>query len=228
MNALIILALFLAWPQSTDKKDQPLASTTNPAYLSCTVWTGKSWTSPATRSARTPLMKSSRGLLAYGEVKAAANGGECENTTELYVAAGPGEQFRRVYTKGPSDSGGNGIRLVGWSPSGDQLLAEVTVWEYETDRGFGYIPVIYNTSTNSTKEIPALGKALDRFLGSDCEFEQSVRGWKNERRIIVQVSRTPLSDEYEQHFCFNKPKLLDYDLQKDTLQYIRSASARPK
>jgi len=228
MNALIVLVLLFAWPQSADSKDQPLVSASDPAHLSCTVWTGKSWTSPKARSARTPQKQSAKGFVAYAEVKVAANGAECENTTTLYVAAGPGEKFRSVYAKGPSESGGNGIRLVGWSPSGDQLLAEVTVWEYETDTGTGYIPVIYNASTNSTKELLVLGKALGRFFGADCEFEQSVRGWRNDQQIIVRVSRTPSSEEYEQHFCVDRPKLFAYDLQKDTLESIRPSPTKPK
>jgi hypothetical protein len=228
MNALVVLALLFAWPQSADKKDQPLVSATNPAYLACSVWTGKNWTAPTARSAKTPQKQSPKGFVAYADVKVAINGSECENTTTLYVASATGKKFRAVYVKKGSESDGNGIRLIGWSPNGDQLLAEVTVWAYETDTGYEYIPIIYSAIANSTKEILTLGKALDRFFGPDCEFEQSVRSWRNDRQIIVRVSRTPLSDEYEQHFCFDKPKLLAYDLQKDNLQSIEATPSRPK
>jgi hypothetical protein len=209
MAAVLALAAILGLWQSAEKNDQPLVSATDPTHLSCTVWTGKSWTTPAARSARTPQKQSSKGFVAYAEVKVAVNGEDCENTTTVYVASSPTEKFRAVYLKSPSESGGNGIRLIGWSPNGNQLLAEVTVWAYETDTGYGHIPVIYDASTNSTKEISALGKALDQFFGADCEFEQSVQNWRNDQQLVIKVSRTPLSDE---------PKLLAYDLQSESLQ----------
>jgi len=60
MFIALTLAMLFGWWQSADKKDQPLVSAMDPAYLSCTVWTGKEWTKPAARSARTPQLTSSK------------------------------------------------------------------------------------------------------------------------------------------------------------------------
>jgi hypothetical protein len=225
MHELIVFALLLAWPQSADKKDQPLASATNPTYLSCTVWTDKEWSKPASRSARTPVKQSTKGFRAYGEVAVSVNGEDCENTTTLFVALPDSKEFKPVYTT--SEGGGNGIRLLDWSPSGDRLLAEVTFWTYESDIGFGYIPVIYDASTNSAKELRSMDKALVQHLGSDCSFEDHVRGWKTDQRLLVRVSPDPSTEEDEDHSCVAQPRFFVYDIQRDTLQAVQS-NPKPK
>jgi hypothetical protein len=84
--------------------------------------------------------------------------GSCENSSTLYVAQTVEQPFKISYAETPSGSAdGNGIRLIGWSPSGDKLLAEVNFWEYETDRGFGHVPLIYDASTGTASEISGLG-----------------------------------------------------------------------
>lgn len=213
-----LAALLGSW-QSTDKKDQPLVSATNPVYLSCTVWTGKDWSKPAARSARTPVRQSPKGYRAYGEVSVEVNGEDCENTTKLYIAKPNESEFKVVYTT--SEDGGNGIRLVGWSPNGDRLLAEVTFWAYESDAGFGFIPLIYDSSSNSAKEVQAMDKTLMRLLGSGCSFEDHVRGWKTDERLLVRVSPSFGVDEDEDSSCVKEPRLFLYDLQRDTLQPIQ-------
>ena len=156
MIVAIFLSVFFAGAPQAKKNDEPLVSATNPTYLSCTFWTGKAWSKPAARSARTPVARSPRGFLAYGEVKVEVQNDDCGNTTTLYVAAGEGKEFRNVYKK---DGGGNGIRTIGWSPDGDHLLAEVTLWTYESDTGFEYTPVIYDAATSTAQENLALEKA---------------------------------------------------------------------
>ena len=178
MNLVMLAAILFGWFQSSQKDDLPLASATNPAHLSCTVWTGKVWSKPKARSARTPVKQSPKGYRAYGEVSVTVHDEDCENTSALYVAAPGATEFKIAYTT--SQGGGNGIRLLDWSPSGDRLLAEITFWTYESDVGFGYLPVIYDASTNSAREVLAMDKALVKLLGSDCGFEDHVRGWKSE------------------------------------------------
>jgi hypothetical protein len=218
---MLIFVFLLAFFQSSDKKDQPLVSATDPAFLSCAVWTGKQWTKPMARSARTPVFRSSKGLSAYGEVQVVVHGSDCENTTTLHVSRSPQAEFKIVYTKNMTDSDGNGIRLVGWSPDGSKLLAEVTSWKYETDSSFDFAPVIYDVSADSAKEQSALGKSLLLYFGSSCEFDYSVRNWETDQQIRIRISPTPESREYEQHFCVDHPKLFVYDLLKDKLQPIQ-------
>lgn len=214
-----LAALLGSW-QSADKKDQPLVSATNPVYLSCTVWTGKDWSKPTARSARTPVKQSSKGYRAYGEVSVEVSGEDCENTTKLYIAKPNENEFKVVYTT--SEGGGNGIRLVSWSPSGEKLLAEVTSWAYESDAGFGFIPLIYDSSSNSAKEIQTMDKTLMRLLGSACSFEDHVRGWRTDERLLVRVSPSFGVDEDEDSSCVKEPRLFLYDLQKDALQPIQT------
>lgn len=107
---------------------------------------------------------------------------------------------------------------IGWSASGEKLLAEVNFWKYETDRGFWHVPVVYDASTGTTSEIRGLDKALTRHFGSDCEFEPAVAGWNGNEQITVKVSKSAEDESYKQHFCVTEPRLLVYDLQRKTVQ----------
>jgi hypothetical protein len=160
-------------------------------------------------------MQSPKGMRAYAEVKVLLEGGSCENTTTLHVATGPTGRFKTVFTK---TGDGNGIRLIGWSPSGDKLLAEVNLWEYETDLGWSHVGLIYDALSNSAKEIPELDEALSQHFGPDCEFERSIQAWKSNELILVKVSKSPLDESYEQHFCVERPITFLFNLQNETLQ----------
>jgi len=213
----LALATTLGLWQGAERNDQPLASATEPAYLSCSVWNGHKWSKPATRSARTAILESPKGFRAYAEVVATFTGASCENTTKLYVSSGEGQSFRVVYTKGPSGSGGNGIRLMGWSPNGDKLLAQINTWEYETDLGYGRLGLVYDAVAGSAHELEELNAALSRHFGKDCEFDVSLQGWTTEEKLRVKIFKTPETEEYEQHFCVTEPRLLLFDIRKRSI-----------
>ncbi len=226
MITAIAFAIALGSWQGAKTSAQPLVSATDTSYLSCTTWTGKAWTDATARSAQTPLVESPKGFRAYAEVKVVVKDGSCENTTTLYVASVAGRTFRAAYAKAPSASDGNGIRLIGWSPGGDKLLAEVNLWKYETDRGYDRVVVIYDASTDSAKEIPALNQALSRRFGPNCEFEFAVENWRTNEQVLVKVSKSPEDDSYEQHFCVEQPRMFVFDLQSKTLR--SNQHQRPK
>jgi hypothetical protein len=214
MIVAIFLGLLFAGAPQANKNDEPLVSATNPTYLSCTFWTGKAWSKPAARSARTSVVRSPKGFLAYGEVKVTVQSDDCENTTTLFVATGEGKEFKSVYKK---EGSGNGIRIIGWSPDGDHLLAEVTSWTYETDTGFEYTPVIYDAATSTAQENSALEKALMDHLGKDCSFEHNLTHWKTNRQVLVKVSPYQDVDGSDEYSCVKQPKLFLYDLQTNSL-----------
>lgn len=219
-----LLAFFLAvfLTQKTTADSGPLVSATDPFYLGCTTWNGKAWTPVAPRSAQTPEIESPKGYRAYGEVQVMVDkDGSCENTTELFVAAPGDDTFKLVYSKTPSDSDGNGIRLIGWSPGGDKLLAEVNLWRYETDGGYGHVAVMYVGSTGSAAEIPALYRALIRNFGESCEFDFAVQGWNSEDQLLVKVDKALEDPTYEQHFCVLRPRMFVFDL---TTKRLRPAA----
>ena len=224
MILTIALALLFGRWGSAQENNQPLVSATNPAYLGCSVWTIKGWTSPSTRSARTTLIRSVKGFRAYAEVKAVFKDDSCENITTLYVASSASQKFKVVYEKLPSETSGNGIRLVGWSPSGDKLLAQVNLWDHDSDSGYSRLALIYDTSTDSAQEIRPLDDALSHVFGTACEFDIKIAGWRTNQKILVKVSRTPPTDEYEQQFCVKQARMFVYDLQKGTLQALRPQS----
>jgi hypothetical protein len=199
-------------PQA-DKNNEPPVSATNPTYLSCTFWTGKTFSKPEARSARTPAVRSPKGFLAYGEVKVEVQGEDCENTTTLYEATSEGKEFKAVYKK---DVDGNGIRIIDWSPDGEHLLAEITSWIYESDTGFEYTPVIYDAATSTAQENLALEKALKDHLGN-CSYEHNLTQWKTNTRVVVKVSPYVDVDGSDEYSCLKQPKLLLFDLQTSSL-----------
>jgi hypothetical protein len=202
---------------SAQNSNQPRVSGTNTAYLSCTFWNGRGWTEKTARSARTPTAESPKGLRAYGEVKITSDGDSCQNTTTLHLSSRVGQAFKIVYTKAPGVSDGNGIRLVGWSPSGDKLLAEVNVWEYDTDRSYGRIAVIYDGSAGTAKEIRNLDPTVSRYFGRNCEYEISLIRWETDDTIILGVSKSLKDDSYEQKFCVNQPRTFVFDFSSSSL-----------
>jgi hypothetical protein len=124
MVNLLVLLLSVFLGQETKSDSVPRVSPTDPFYLGCTVGAGKSWTPVTARSAQTPEIESPKGYRAYAEVQVTVDkDGSCENSTELFVASPGDGTFKLVYSKTPADSDGNGIRLIGWSPSGDKLSA---------------------------------------------------------------------------------------------------------
>jgi len=108
--------------------------------------------------------------------------------------------------------------LIGWSPSGDRLLAEVNLWTYDSDAGYDHVPLIYNAHTDSAKEISGVDQVVSRHFGPNCEFELAVTGWKTDDQILVKVSQSPTDGSYEQHFCVKSPLTFVFGLRSKTLQ----------
>jgi hypothetical protein len=217
MLSAIALLLALGWPQTAGKAAQPRISATDTAYLGCSAWTGEGWTPAITRTSRTTVNASPKGYRAYAEVKAVASGDACENTTRLYVTPAGGSAYKIAYTISPAAREGNGIRLIGWSPSGDKLLAEVNLWEYETDGGFDHVMLVYDAAARSAKVIH-LDQAVSRRFGANCESELSIDAWKNEEQVLIKVSKSPEDESYKQHFCVSESRRFVFDLQKQALQ----------
>jgi hypothetical protein len=164
-------------------------------------------------------VESPKGFRAYAEVKVAVQkDGSCENATTLYVASGVGQAFTIVYPKAPSASNGNGIRLIGWSPSGEKLLAEVNLWTYDSDTEYAHFPVIYDASKDATEEIPDVDQAVSRHFGADCLFELAVTGWKADDQILIKVSKSPEDGLYEVRSCVQGPQTFAFSLRNYTLQ----------
>ena len=91
------------------------------------------------------------------------------------------------------------------------------LWRYETDVGYGHLALIYDASKGSAKEISALGQALDRYFGTDCNVELGVQAWKTDEQLLVKISRAPEREDEEPHDCVKEPQLVVFDLTKETV-----------
>jgi hypothetical protein len=144
--------------------------------------------------------------------------GSCENASKPYLALPGDQEFRVVYTTDALDSDGSGIRLIGWSPNGRELLLQVNFWRYETDLGYGRLGVVYNATTGSAQELKELNAALALHFGDNCEFDVAIEGWKSDKQVSVKILKALETDTYEQHFCVEKPLILVFDIQRGTLE----------
>ena len=218
MRIRLLLGLLVAClipAQVVHGSNRPRFSATQTSYLSCTVSDGHQSTEPSARSAQTPVLQSSTGARAYADVRVEIEDGACENTTTLYIASGAGEPYKRVYIK---IGNGNGIELIGWSPNGDELLAEVNLWRYVPGTSYAHVALLYYASLETATEVPELNHALLERLGPNCEFERAIQGWKDDGQFLVKVSKSTADASSVQNLCVKRQQTFLFDLKRKALR----------
>lgn len=193
------------------------AACQNTSSLSC--WESKRSGPFQTRHAKTPVSKSDAGS-AYAEVTAEAStdSGQaqfCKNDAQLFYAK-DGTSYRMVYEKPGLDDQGVGIRLLGWSHSGSQLLIELSVWGYDSDAFVAKSALVLDSSSSQVRELP-VDDAFQRFFGKDCEFDFSVVGWENDDSVLLRVTKTTPTTHYQQTFCVDKPATYSFNQHTGTV-----------
>jgi hypothetical protein len=207
-SILTVAACLPAFCQSSE-------STSN---LSC--WDTRRGGTFQSRHTKSPVLKSSGGG-AYAEVTAEAStdSGQaqfCKNKVQLYYGKDD-KNYKVVYEKAGLDDQGVGIRLLGWSQNGNQLLMELLVWGYDTDRDVVKSALLLDASALEVKELP-LGDAFEHVFGKDCEFDSSVIGWQGDDRVLIRVGKTPPTTRYTQTFCVEKPTIYSFNLREGKIQ----------
>ena len=188
------------------------------AFLSC--WEGKDHSNFQSRRAKTATAKSSGGF-AYAETIAEAtkdmgDAQFCKNKVQLFYSK-DGKDYQVVYEKAGLEDQGVGIRVIGWSHTGSQLLVEVGVWGYDRDMDVVKSALALDSATSQVRELP-LSDAFERVLGKDCEYDSSVVGWSIDDSVLVRVAKTPTTTRYNQTFCVDKPTVYAFNLQSGNLQ----------
>ena len=179
----------------------------NTSSLSC--WETRKGGTFQTRHAKTPISKSASGS-AYAEVTAEAStdAGQaqfCKNKAQLFYSQ-DGNDYKMVYEKPGLDDQGVGIRLLGWSSNGSQLLMELLVWGYDRDNQIVHSGFVFEPANMQVRELP-LDDALQRLFGKDCEFDFSLVGWEGDDNVLVRATKTPPTNRYQQTFCVEKPSV---------------------
>lgn len=195
-----------------------LCQTANTSSLSC--WDKRAGNAFQTRRAKTSVEKASAGA-AYAEVVADASndsGGAqfCKNTVQLFYAS-DGATYKSVYQKAGLDDQGVGIRLLGWSHNGTELLMEISVWGYDNDGEVVKSALVFDSASAQVKELP-LGDAFERVFGKDCEFDSSVVGWRSDDTVLIRIGKTPSTTRYQQTFCVEKPTIYAFNLKQGKVQ----------
>jgi len=158
---------------------------------------------------------SKAGGRAYASVTAEGENLSCRNTSVLYVAK-PDSAFEPVFRavpKGTQD--GNGIRIIGWSPSGKKLLAEATDWAYGSDAGLNRTVLIYEVGKGL--RTVAIDRSLNGRFGRECLFDYSVTRWESESAIqLLVLPQHETMDERSS--CVSRQTALIYDVDKGSLK----------
>jgi len=173
-----------------------------------------------TRHAKSTISTSSSGS-AYAEVSAEASTDTgqaqfCKNKAQLLYAK-DNKNYKVIYEKAGLDDQGVGIRLLGWSPDGTQLLMELLVWGYDIDRDVVKSALLLDASTEQVRELP-LADAFEHVFGKDCEFDSAVVGWQGNERVLIRVGKTPPTARYQQTFCVEKPTIYSFNLREGKIQ----------
>ena len=198
----------------------PLMCQTGNTTASLSCWEGKDRSNFQSRRAKTATAKANGGF-AYAETIAEASKdmGDaqfCKNRVQLFYSK-DGNDYKVVYEKTGLEDQGVGIRVLGWSHTGNQLLIEVGVWGYDRDADVVKSALALDSATGQVRELP-LSDAFERVLGKDCEFDSSVVGWANDDSVLVRVAKTPTTARYNQTFCVDKPTVYAFNLQSGKLQ----------
>jgi hypothetical protein len=139
----------------------------------------------------------------------------CKNKAQLFYAK-EGSNYRMVYEKPGLDDQGVGMRLLGWSHNGTQLLMELSVWGYDSDAYIAKSALVLESNTIQVHELP-LDDAFQHFFGKDCEFDFSVVGWEVDDSVLLRVTKTAPTTHYQQTFCVQKPTVYAFNQQTRTL-----------
>jgi hypothetical protein len=183
------------------------------SFISC--WPENQDPKPILRSFVSPTSISETGWRAYASVTAEGENLSCHNATALYIAK-PDSAFAPVFRavpKGTQD--GNGIRIVGWSPSGNKLLAEATDWAYGSDAGLNRTVLIYDAARGlRTVDID---KSLNERFGRECLFDYTVVRWESESTILLSV--LPLHENLEERPpCVTRQTTFVYDIENGSMR----------
>lgn len=216
----------------------------NTSEVSC--WKGSDHL--ISRLGRSPTITSSAGYRAYAEVKATAfrpqyqetySGSLCENTVKLFFTKSRETSFRIVFdTSQPKNDciaiegkdwcEVKGIQLLDWSKDGGFLLADLILWEYESDALVIRVPIVYDVAKSKFLR-PDVYHFLDEYYKTDafekkldpstnhCEFELRSEGFAPDSKIVLLASRPPDNPTYDQVFCLDKSQRFLLDLGTNNL-----------
>jgi hypothetical protein len=210
------------------------------AELSC--W--KDGNDPNSRLGRSPIIFSSAGDRAYAEARATAfrpkyretyAGLLCENVIKLFLRKEGTATVQILLDsslpkndcapfEGKDYCAVNGIQLVDWSKDARFLLADLVLWEYETDTGLIRVPIIYDVKEREFIR-PDVYHFFNEYYKShaskeNCEFNLQAEGFSSEGDLILAATRPPLSSTYDQVFCLNKRQTFQFDLRTNRIRQL--------
>jgi hypothetical protein len=199
------------------------------------------------RLGRSPIISSSAGYRAFAEVEAIAfrpkyretySGPLCENRIKLFLAKAGESSFQIlldsslpkddcIIVEGAESCDVKGIQLVDWSSDGRFLLADLALWEYESDSGLMRVPIIYDVRKSEFIR-PDISHFFSEYYKAstskaNCEYELSTDGFSPDGDLILSASRTPTTSHYDQVFCVDEKQTFLFDLGTNKIKRLPSS-----
>jgi dipeptidyl aminopeptidase/acylaminoacyl peptidase len=163
---------------------------------------------------------------AYAESGAVSSpntvGGECQNTSKLFVAGPNSPDFQEVMVIKPiQERHGNSIELVDWSPTGHRLLLGEGAWEWGSD-SFGSMTRIYDAESKTLSQDSVLDRAFLKALGRDCVAILRPAGFSASGGVVIRTG--PYfdvgEDSPDKDSCVTKEELWLIDAEKSTARSL--------
>ena len=131
--------------------------------------------------------------------------------TRLFVT-GPTGEFHQVFAATPTKSDdGNGMRLIGWNRTGNELLAELGRWPYGSDVPMDRELILYDARTSKISHVE-VEAALSKHFGAHCAFDFETKAWYEPDSAVVLVRVYGDSGDENLKSCVQRPTRLAINL----------------
>jgi hypothetical protein len=187
------------------------------------------------RRGRCPIISSSAGYRAFAEAEAIAfrpkyretySGPLCENRIKLFLAKAGESSFQVILESGQSENecvtvggtdscGVKGIQPVDWSRDGRFLVANLLLWQYESDSSVTRVPIIYDAGKSEVLR-PDVYRFFEGYCPNQakesCDFELVAQGFSPEGTLVFSASMPPIDPSSGQASCLDKKRPFLFEL----------------
>jgi len=187
------------------------------------------------RLGRSSMISSSAGYRAFAEVEAIAfrpkyretySGPLCENRIKLFLAKASESSFQVILASDQSENecvivggtdscGVKGIQPVDWSRDGRFLLANLLLWQYESDSSVTRVPIIYDAGKSEVLR-PDVYRFFEGYCPNQakesCDFELVAQGFSPGGTLVFSASMPPIDPSSGQASCLDKKRPFLFEL----------------
>jgi hypothetical protein len=119
----------------------------------------------------------------------------CASRSKLFASASEGT-FDLAFMQSPTPEWpGTDMKIVDWSPSGQYLLVDLLIYQYEGE-GAGHTPLIYDGDSKLVYQ-PDLYRLFKDHFHRECRADSSIQGFTSDGLVLLKVVRLVQDPTYE-------------------------------